>query len=83
LNTSDLQAPAVTYNSQLPVLTVALLAVIASAVYIRVQDPYKVSSIPTVKRPRLLDAYRSGVWWRVFVPRLVPYIEDGYQKVSQ
>ncbi|GES61333.1 cytochrome P450 [Aspergillus terreus] len=81
----DLQVPVVESN-HIPILTVALLTVIVGAVYINVlsaQDPYKVSSIPTVKRPRLLDAYRSGVWWRIFVPRLVPYIEEGYHKYSK
>nr|Q0CRW7.2 RecName: Full=Cytochrome P450 monooxygenase sttB; AltName: Full=Aspterpenacid biosynthesis cluster protein sttB; AltName: Full=Ophiobolin family sesterterpenoid biosynthesis cluster protein B [Aspergillus terreus NIH2624] len=81
----DLQVPAIEHN-HLPILTVALLTGIASAVYINVssvQDPCKVGSIPTVKRPRLLDAYRSGVWWRIFVPRLVPYIEEGYHKYNK
>ncbi|RDW93040.1 cytochrome P450 [Aspergillus mulundensis] len=69
----------------MPLLAVALFTIIPWALYFNIsssaaRDAHKVTEIPTVTRPRLLDAYRSGVWWRIFLPRLVPYLEEGYYK---
>ncbi|KAL4874477.1 cytochrome P450 [Aspergillus karnatakaensis] len=47
------------------------------------RDPYSLKRVPAIPRSRIGDAFSSGVYWRFFVPRLLPYIRDGYYKYSK
>ncbi|KAL3474598.1 cytochrome P450 [Aspergillus californicus] len=63
---------------------IAVCTILFWFVYLlRRQDPYHLHQIPTISRSRVVDAYRSGVFWRVFVPRFIPYVKEGYDKYSK
>ncbi|KAL4968211.1 cytochrome P450 [Aspergillus stella-maris] len=70
----------------IPILVAALLTVLLGRVYLNAfftSDPYGLTKIPTVHQSRVLDAYRTGVWWRVFIPRLTPSVREGYYKYNK
>ncbi|KAL4862294.1 cytochrome P450 [Aspergillus spectabilis] len=47
------------------------------------RDPYNLNKVPVLKRSRIWDAWASGQWWRLFLPRLVPYLEVAYNEYSK
>ncbi|KAL3460309.1 cytochrome P450 [Aspergillus heterothallicus] len=65
-------------------LVTALCTVLFGAFYIFTSnDPYNLNRIPAVHRPRFLDAYQSGCYWRLVLPRFYPYLSKGYSKYSK
>jgi hypothetical protein len=63
------------------VITTLCALFLAASYLLRAKDPYNLNAIPTVQRSRLLDAYRSRVWWRFILPRFHTYVREGYLKV--
>ncbi|KAL4903355.1 cytochrome P450 [Aspergillus multicolor] len=73
-------------GNHLPILGVALLTIIVGTVYLdgfSTKYVYGLKGIPTIHRSRMVDAYRSGVWWRIFIPRLECYLREGYYKYNK
>jgi hypothetical protein len=66
----------------LPLLLATLLLLTLSIVHIYSKsDPYNLRRIPTIYRSRISDARRSGTWWKLLFPELIPYLNQGYLKV--
>ncbi|KAL4862292.1 hypothetical protein BDV12DRAFT_203196 [Aspergillus spectabilis] len=64
-------------------VTIALLATVLIATrFYRNDDPYNLKTIPKLPRSRIKDAYHTGQWWRLIIPRFAPYVELAYQKAS-
>ncbi|KAL3481774.1 hypothetical protein BJX99DRAFT_253299 [Aspergillus californicus] len=52
--------------------TAVCIAVLSALYLLASGDPHGLTKIPTINRSDIFEAYRTGVYWRLFLPKFLP-----------